>query len=40
MPGAKAMKFRYWYAPGVGAVKWTYEGGQVILKSFSEGEKK
>jgi hypothetical protein len=30
--------YRYWVAPGVGAVKWvTADGDEVVLKAFSPG---
>jgi hypothetical protein len=38
-PGARPLRARYWFAPGVGRVKWTTgDGGEVVLKTFSPGK--
>jgi hypothetical protein len=35
---ARPVRCRFWYAPGVGPVKWTTtDGGEVVLKTFSTG---
>ncbi|MDB5310245.1 MAG: hypothetical protein JWO38_4447 [Gemmataceae bacterium] len=39
VPGREEMRFRYWYAPGVGVVKWTFgKDGEIVLKAFSRGQ--
>jgi hypothetical protein len=39
LPGGYSDKFRYWYAPGVGPVKWTAgTGDEFVLKSFTPGK--
>jgi hypothetical protein len=39
-PGKDSLQWRYWYAPGVGVVKWTFDKGQgeVVMKSFTPGK--
>lgn len=40
--GKTVMEWKYWYAAGVGAVKWTYpedggKTGEIVLKAFTAG---
>lgn len=37
--GKGTSRFRYWYAPGVGPVKWlTPKGDEIVLKEFTPGK--